>query len=101
MSSRDIFLDLTFSENGPVKKTFVERDNYTIVRLSLRKGVRVPAHRGSHSAFFLILKGKGIFTCEDGEIELGPNQYIHIKENEARGIQALEDLIILTIMEQQ
>ena len=99
MNSKNIFTDLQFSENNPVKKIFVERDNYALVRISLKKGVKVPPHRGSHSAFFLILKGKGIFTCEDGDIELGENQYIHIKENEIRGIQALEDLVLFTIKE--
>ena len=59
----------------------------------------MPPHRGSHSAFFLILKGKGIFTCEDGEIELEENQYIRIKENKIRGVQALEDLVLFTIKE--
>lgn len=99
MNSKNIFADLQFSENNPVKKIFVKRDNYEIVRISLKKGVKVPAHRDSHSAFFLILKGKGFFTCDDGDIELGENQYIHIKENELRGIQALEDLVLFTVKE--
>ena len=46
MNSKNIFADLQFSENNPVKKIFVERDNYAIVRISLKKGVKVPAHRG-------------------------------------------------------
>ncbi|MFX1252099.1 MAG: cupin domain-containing protein [Promethearchaeota archaeon] len=99
MNFKNIFADLQFSENNPVKKIFLERDNYTIVRISLKKGVKIPAHKGSHSAFFLILKGKGIFTCEGQDIQLGENQYIHIKENEIRGIHALEDLVLFTIKE--
>ncbi len=53
----------------------------------------------SHSVFFLILKGKGVFTCGEREFELGQNQYIHIEKDEKRGIQALEDLVIFTIKE--
>jgi quercetin dioxygenase-like cupin family protein len=99
LNSRNIFDDLEFSEEIPMKKILAKRDNFSILRLSLKKGFTVPAHKDSHAAFFLILKGKGIFTTEEGEVELRQNQYILIKENTTRGIQAIEDLILFTVKE--
>ena len=97
MASADILENLEFSQNGPVKTPVEERENHSIFRIALSKGLIVPPHMGGHVAFFLVLKGKGIFTCGDREVELGPNEYIQIENEDARGIQALEDLVVLAV----
>ncbi len=51
----------------------------------------------NHSAFFLVLKGKAIITSGDEEVELEENQYISMEANQMRGIQALEDSVILGV----
>jgi quercetin dioxygenase-like cupin family protein len=97
MSSGDIFENLQFLQEGPSKIAIVERDGYSVMRLSLGKGARAPPHVAAHSAFFFVLKGRAIITSDDEEVELGENQYISVEANQMRGIHALEDLVILAV----
>jgi quercetin dioxygenase-like cupin family protein len=97
MSSGDLFENLVFPKGGPNKVALVERDGYSVMRISLGKGARIPPHVASHSAFFVVLKGKAIITSGDSEVELEQNQYIALETNQMRGIQALEDSVILGI----
>ena len=96
MTSGDIFENLVFSK-GPNKMALVEREGYSVMRISLGKGGRIPPHVASHSAFFVVLKGKAIITSGDKEVELKENQYIAMETNQMRGIEALEDLVILGV----
>lgn len=97
MSSGNIFENLDFPKGGPNKIALVERDGYSVMRISLGKGARIPPHVASHSAFFVVLKGRAIITSGDDEVELGQNQYITLETNQMRGIQALEDLVVLGV----
>lgn len=97
MTSGDIFENLMFPSGGPNKVALAERDGYSVMRISLGKGARIPPHVASHSAFFIVLKGKAIITSGDKEVELEQNQYIALETNQMRGIQALEDLVILGV----
>ncbi|MFX1369365.1 MAG: cupin domain-containing protein [Promethearchaeota archaeon] len=96
MISGDIFENLVFPK-GPNKKALAERDGYSILRISLGQGGRIPPHVANHSAFFLVLKGKAIITSGDREVELAENQFISMEANQMRGIQALEDVVILGV----
>ena len=96
MTNGDIFENLVFPK-GPNKKALVEREGYSVMRISLGKGGSIPPHIASHSAFFLVLKGKAIITSGDQEVELEANQYIAMEANQMRGIQALEDSVILGV----
>lgn len=96
MTRGDIFENLVFPK-VPNKVPLAEMDGYSVMRISLGKGARVPPHTASHSAFFLVLKGKAIITSGDKEVELEQNQFISIETNQTRGIQALEDLVILAV----
>ncbi|TET09205.1 MAG: cupin domain-containing protein [Candidatus Thorarchaeota archaeon] len=96
MTSSDIFENLVFPK-GPNKLVLVEREGYTIIRISLGKGGSIPPHMASHSAFFLVLKGRAIITSGDQEVELEENQYIAMEANQMRGIQALEDSVLLGV----
>ena len=99
MDTGDILSNLEFSEDTPVRTMLLPKKHYGILRIALGKGAKVMPHEDSHSVFFLILKGKGLFTCGEGEFELRQNQYIHIEKDEKRGIQALEDLVIFAVKE--
>ncbi len=96
MTSGDIFENVIFPK-GPNKMALVERERYSILRISLGKGARILPHVASHSAFFLVLKGKAIITSGNEEVELEENQYISMDANQMRGIEALDDLVILGI----
>ena len=82
---------------GPNKLPIVQREGYTVIRISLGKGGKIPPHMANHSAFFMVLKGKAIITSGDEEVELGENQYIAMEADQMRGIEALEDSILLGV----
>ena len=97
MKATDVLKQLTFSESSPVKTMLLQQEHFELVRIALGKGVNIPPHQGGHAVFFLVLQGRGIFTCGEENVELAQNQYLHIKADETRGIQALEDLVIFAV----
>ena len=99
METNNILDQLTFSKNSPVKTMLRQQERFGLVRIALGKGVVIPPHQGGHAIFFLVLQGKGIFTCGEENVELAKNQYIYIKADDTRGIQALEDLVVFAVKE--
>ena len=97
METNNVLNELTFSENSPVKTMLLQQEHFELVRIALGKGVKIPPHQGGHAVFFLVLQGRGIFTCGKEDVELAPNQYLYIKADETRGIQALEDLVVFVV----
>jgi len=95
--AKNIFDDQKFNLSEPAKDLIYKSEDFKIMRISLKKGLIIEPHQGSHVGFFYVLKGKGIFTTGSGEFELGVNDYISMKETEPRGIKSLEDLIVLVI----
>ena len=96
MTTGDIFENLVFPK-GPNKTALVQREGYSVMRITIGKGGKIPPHVANHSAFFLVLKGKAIITSGDKEVELEENRFIAMEANEMRGIEALEDSVILGI----
>ncbi|MGY5857751.1 MAG: cupin domain-containing protein [Candidatus Thorarchaeota archaeon] len=82
---------------GPNKMPIIQREGYTVIRITLGKGGKIPPHVANHSAFFMVLKGKAIITSGDQEVELEENQFIAMEANQMRGIHALEDSILLGV----
>ncbi len=97
METNNVLNQLTFSENSPVKTMLLQQEHFGLVRIALGKGVKIPPHQGGHPVFFLVLQGRGIFTCGEEDVELAQNQYLYIKEDQTRGIQALEDLVVFAV----
>jgi quercetin dioxygenase-like cupin family protein len=97
MEANNVLSQLTFSENSPVKTMLLQQEHFELVRIALGKGVNIPPHQGGHAVFFLVLQGRGIFTCGQETVELAQNQYLYIRADETRGIQALEDLVIVAV----
>jgi len=96
MSSDNIMDNLVF-EQKPDKQPLVQREGYTIIRITLGKGAMIPPHMANHSAFFLVLKGRVVFTTGETEIEIQENQFTSMEANQMRGMQALEDSVILGV----
>jgi len=97
ISPKDIFDGQKFSGAEIIKDLIYRSEGFKIMRISLKKGLKIEPHTGTHIVFFLVLKGRGIFTTESGDVELGENEYISLKESEPRGIRSLEDLVVLAI----
>jgi quercetin dioxygenase-like cupin family protein len=94
---KNIMENLVFNEKGP-EKLMIQANNFVkILRICLKKGLKVPPHDDDHYAFFIVYKGKGIFTKGTKRIQLQQNDFIYIEANEVRGFEALEDLVVLAI----
>ncbi len=94
---KNIFDDQKFLMDTPAKDLIYKSGGFKIMRISLKKGLAILPHQGSHVVVFFVLKGRGVFTTGSGEKELGENDYISLNENEPRGIRSLEDLVVLAI----
>jgi quercetin dioxygenase-like cupin family protein len=97
ITSKNIFDNQKFLLDTPAKDLIYKSSSFKIMRISLKKGLEIPPHQGSHVVVFFVLKGRGMFTSGSGEIELGQNDYISLDESEPRGIKSLEDLVVLAI----
>ncbi|MHA1672327.1 MAG: hypothetical protein ACTSYI_01745, partial [Promethearchaeota archaeon] len=62
MSQKSVLDGISFSAENPVKQLLFDAKNHRITQLYLNKGITLPPHKEDHTAFFLVLKGKGIFT---------------------------------------
>jgi quercetin dioxygenase-like cupin family protein len=97
ITPKNIFDDQKFLIDQPAKDLIYMSKNFKLMRISLKEGLAIEPHRGSHVVLFLVLKGRGVFTTGSGEVELRENEYISLKESEPRGIKSLEDLVVLAI----
>ncbi|MCK4382460.1 MAG: hypothetical protein KAW66_04120 [Candidatus Lokiarchaeota archaeon] len=97
LEQKNIFDNQKFLSDGPAKDPIYISEKFKVMRISLKKGLEIAPHEGSHPIVFLILKGKAIFPTASGEVELGENDYITYSETEPRGIKSLEDLVVLAI----
>ena len=97
ITSKNIFDNQKFLLDAPAKDLIYKSSNFKIMRISLKKGLVIEQHQGSHVVVFFVLKGKGLFMSGSGEVELGENEYISLNESEPRGIKSLEDLVVLAI----
>ncbi len=97
LEQKNIFDNQKFISDGPAKDPIYISEKFKVMRISLKKGLEIAPHEGSHPIVFLILKGKAIFPTASGEVELGENDYITYSETEPRGIKSLEDLVVLAI----
>ena len=97
LEQKNIFDNQKFISDGPAKDPIYISEKFKVMRISLKKGLEIEPHDGSHPIVFLVLKGKAIFPTASGDVELGENDYISYSETEPRGIKSLEDLTVLVI----
>ena len=94
---KNIFENQSFNLNEPSKDPIYISEKFKVMRISLKKGLEIEPHHGSHPVVFLVLKGRGVFPTDSGEVELGEDEYITYSDTESRGMKSLEDLTVLAI----
>lgn len=92
-----ILENIAYEEGGPARIVLATIPPVKIARVCLKKGQTIQPHIDVHSAFFIVISGKAVFTQGKNKIELGPNQYLLVEENQQRGIDPIEDLVIVVI----
>ena len=99
MYTKNLLSKKEFSSEKPLKKDIVKSEKFNIVLVCLEKNQEIKSHPEPYAVFFLVLEGRGIFTCNKGNFELTKNGYIFIEANEERGIKCIEKLIILGVQD--
>ena len=97
IETKNIYENQKFNENAPAKDPIYISEKFKVMRISLKKGLEIAPHNGSHPVVFLVLKGKGVFPTDSGDVELSENDYISYSDTESRGMKSLEDLTVLAI----
>ena len=88
-----------FSSEKPNKEDIIKSDKFNIVVVCLEKDQEIKPHPEPYAVFFYVMEGRGIFTSEDGEIELNKGDSIFMKSNKVRGIKCIEKLSILGVQD--
>ena len=85
LEQKNIFDNQKFISDGPAKDPIYISEKFKVMRISLKKGLEIKPHHGSHPVVFLVLKGSGIFPTDAVEVELNENDYIAYNDTESRG----------------
>ena len=78
ITSKNIFDEQEFQISEPSKDMIYTSKSFKIIRISLKKDLEIKPHKVNHVVFFLVLKGKGLFMSDSGEIELSKDDYISL-----------------------
>ena len=92
---KNLFNESTFTDDGIVTKVIAETDSSKHILFCMRSGTEISEHTSTREAYVTVLKGKGLFTLEDEEIEMTPGVFIPMEPNAKHAIRADEDLIFI------
>lgn len=99
MYIKNLVLKGKFSSENPNKEDIIKSDKFNIVVVCLEKDQEIKPHPEPYAVFFYVMEGRGIFTSEDGEVELNKGDSIFMKSNKIRGIKCIEKLSILGVQD--
>lgn len=89
---------LNLSEDlGMVKKDLLSTSNFGVSLVCLEAGQEIPVHPEPYGACFFVVNGKGLFTVGKEKFELNSGKMVFVAANEVRGINSLEQLVLLAI----
>lgn len=88
-----------FSSEAPVKEDILKSEKFNIVIVCLEKDQKIDPHPEPYAVFFFVMEGRGIFTGENGKIELNKGDSIFMGSDKIRGITCIEKLTILGVQD--
>jgi quercetin dioxygenase-like cupin family protein len=95
----DLNKEIVFSDEKPIKRHFLNAKGFRTAVIFLKSGLEILPHPEDYGVLLTVLEGKGIFTDMNGKFTLAKQQSIYIKEDEIRGIKAIENLVVLGIQD--
>lgn len=69
---------------------------YKVPLICMEPGQKIPPHPSGTGVFYIV-KGKGVMTVEDEEVEVGPGSMVFVEKDEPRGIRATERLVAFAV----
>lgn len=97
MHFEDMLAQKEFNDMQPVKKNLWLAPNFTVALICLKAGMQIPPHPEPFAVYFQVLEGRGVFSAGSESVELGPGGAITIEPNEMRGLQCVEDIVVLGV----
>lgn len=95
---KDLNNEMEFPKEGVFSKVLKKSDNYNYTLMCLSGGTDIDEHTSTKNGVVQVLKGNGIFTLEDEEIEMKPGVFIFMPANAVHKLKAKEDLAILLLL---
>ena len=90
---------IEFSSKRPKLKKMIRSKKFNTVRICLGKGLEKKPQPEPYAVLFYMIEVSVIFTSEEGEFTLKKGDSIFMKAKKTRGIQALENLVVLGVQD--
>lgn len=65
--------------------------------ICMEPGQEIPSHGGHSVGIFYVKEGKGIFTLDNGKIDMEKGTLIVAPEGSSRGMKCVERMVVLAI----
>lgn len=92
-------IDLAVSSDQPGTRAIVKTDRFETIRLVLRQGDTIPAHRLASQITLHCLEGSVAVQIAGGTLTLDTDQWVFFDENAVHGFDSMTDAVLLmTIM---
>lgn len=89
---------MQFPKEGVFSTVLAKSDTYNYTLMCLAEGTDIDEHTSTKNGVVQVLKGKGVFTLFDKEIEMKPGVFIFMPKDAPHKLSAEEDLAILLLL---
>ncbi len=93
--ARDLSELMQFPTEGIFSTVLAKDEGYNYTLMCLAAGTDIDEHTSTKTGVVQVLKGKGIFTLFDNEIEMKEGTFIFMPANAPHALRADENLAIL------
>jgi quercetin dioxygenase-like cupin family protein len=81
--------------NRPATAIVHDVDDARLVVFRIGVGQEVPPHRSPSTVLLSVLEGSGIFTGEDGQVEVAAGDLLAYEPNELHGMKAVDEQFVV------
>ena len=96
--SKDLEELMQFPKEGIFTTVLAKAESYNYTLMCLSAGTNIEDHTSTKNGVVQVLKGKGVFTLFDKEIEMKQGTFIFMPKDASHSLKAEEDLAILLIL---
>lgn len=96
--SKDLTSLMQFPKEGVFSTVLSKSDNHNHTLMCLAAGTDIDEHTSTKKGVVVVLKGKGLFTLFDQEIEMKPGVFIEMPKDAPHKLRADEDLAIVLLL---
>lgn len=95
---KDLNEMMKFPKEGVFSTVLAKSESYNYTLMCLSKGTDIDTHTSTRNGVVQVLKGEGVFTLFDKEIEMKEGVFIFMPKNAPHSLKAKEDLAILLLL---